>query len=633
MLDGGCRRYQTIFIFLCLFGCSFLFYASWYSEVENLSPADVSPLENFPAEFTAEDESFLDNLLVETVLDLPKFHEKPSEAQNAMEVGNVSFDKIQSDPTVQRFDLNRSDVIVFLHIQKTGGTTFERYMVRQIDLISPCVCQARRKRCRCMRPNSYKSPWLFSRFSTGWNCGLHSDWTELVASGCVDEYFDNREHRHVARRYFITTFLREPVSRFISEFHHVRRGATWLASRHLCNGRSPTAEELPPCFERSQHGWKDVTLDAFLACSSNLAFNRQTRMLADLRLVHCYNRSAMDMDRRDAIMLLSAKRNLLKMAFFGLQDEMRRSQYLFERTFGLHFTKPMVDLKSRTDSIQLTDEQRRQVEAVNRLDLDLYRFAKRVFNERFNHAKQQDILLLLFIIWIINNMMTTSTETPLTVVFPDSLEMSASNRESLSQMLTVCNPYDVPLHYKVLCTAPNMYVVDGASGRLKPRICSQVHIHRIGPMTDKNGAPLDPSTDKFRVEVKKMDGVSEVMKTDIIVYINQNGKRQVGFDQQQQAVKKLTACEQRNRCSATVDSQTTGGNRRSSIRDDDDSALCNFLLTTVSIICLVILLTPVSVDCQAEGPSWYPDWLRVSLPQKLISAYVLGILTKYLIKP
>ncbi|KRZ22265.1 Motile sperm domain-containing protein 1 [Trichinella pseudospiralis] len=244
--------------------------------------------------------------------------------------------------------------------------------------------------------------------------------------------------------------------------------------------------------------------------------------------------------------------------------------------------------------------------------------------------------LLLFIILIINNIMTTSNETPLMVVFPDSLEMSASNSESLSQMLTVCNPYDVPLYYKVLCTAPNMYIVDGASGRLKPRICSQVHIHRIGPLTDKNGAPLDPSTDKFRVEVKKMDGVSEVTKTDIIVYINQNGnaeKRQVGFDQQQ-AVKKPTACEQRNRCSSTVDSQTTGGNRRSSsIRDDDDSALCNFLLTTVSIICLVILLTPVSVDCHAEGPSWYPDWLRASLPQKLISAYVLGILTKYLIKP
>ena len=28
--------------------------------------------------------------------------------------------------------------------------------------------------------------WLFSRYSTGWKCGLHPDWTELT--GCVDTY-------------------------------------------------------------------------------------------------------------------------------------------------------------------------------------------------------------------------------------------------------------------------------------------------------------------------------------------------------------------------------------------------------------------------------------------------------------
>ena len=28
--------------------------------------------------------------------------------------------------------------------------------------------------------------WLFSRYSTGWKCGLHPDWTELT--GCVDKY-------------------------------------------------------------------------------------------------------------------------------------------------------------------------------------------------------------------------------------------------------------------------------------------------------------------------------------------------------------------------------------------------------------------------------------------------------------
>ena len=32
----------------------------------------------------------------------------------------------------------------------------------------------------------------------------------------------------------------------------------------------------------------DVTLEEFTSCPHNLAFNRQTRMLADLDLVNCY---------------------------------------------------------------------------------------------------------------------------------------------------------------------------------------------------------------------------------------------------------------------------------------------------------------------------------------------------------
>lgn len=32
-------------------------------------------------------------------------------------------------------------------------------------------------------------------------------------------------------RYYYITFLREPVARYISEFRHVQRGATWRASR------------------------------------------------------------------------------------------------------------------------------------------------------------------------------------------------------------------------------------------------------------------------------------------------------------------------------------------------------------------------------------------------------------------
>ncbi|MPC73000.1 Heparan-sulfate 6-O-sulfotransferase 3 [Portunus trituberculatus] len=76
-------------------------------------------------------------------------------------------------------------------------------------------------------------------------------------------------------------------------------------------------------------------MDEFMACSSNLAMNRETRMLADLSLVGCYNTSMMTPEDRGRIMLLSAKRNLKKMAFYGLTEEQGISQYLFEVIFNL----------------------------------------------------------------------------------------------------------------------------------------------------------------------------------------------------------------------------------------------------------------------------------------------------------
>lgn len=88
------------------------------------------------------------------------------------------------------FHIKGDDVIVFLHIQKTGGTTFGRHLVRNIQLERPCECHAGQKKCTCYRPGK-RDTWLFSRFSTGWSCGLHADWTELT--NCVPSFMSNRE--------------------------------------------------------------------------------------------------------------------------------------------------------------------------------------------------------------------------------------------------------------------------------------------------------------------------------------------------------------------------------------------------------------------------------------------------------
>ncbi|KAL7866162.1 hypothetical protein SRHO_G00114090, partial [Serrasalmus rhombeus] len=95
------------------------------------------------------------------------------------------------------FDIRGDDVIVFLHIQKTGGTTFGRHLVRNIRLERPCDCKPGQKKCSCHRPGRDES-WLFSRFSTGWSCGLHADWTELT--NCVPVLMEKKQQQQASKR-------------------------------------------------------------------------------------------------------------------------------------------------------------------------------------------------------------------------------------------------------------------------------------------------------------------------------------------------------------------------------------------------------------------------------------------------
>lgn len=91
---------------------------------------------------------------------------------------------------------NNQFVLVFVHIQKTGGSYFGRQLVKSLDMKKPCICKSGKKRCKCTRDGKI---WLFSRYSTGWACGLHADWTELHE--CVNEKM-NKMEKDVRKRRF-----------------------------------------------------------------------------------------------------------------------------------------------------------------------------------------------------------------------------------------------------------------------------------------------------------------------------------------------------------------------------------------------------------------------------------------------
>ncbi|MED6263562.1 Heparan-sulfate 6-O-sulfotransferase 1-B [Characodon lateralis] len=114
-------------------------------------------------------------------------------------------------------------------------------------------------------------------------------------------------------------------------------------------------------------------------------------MLADLSLVGCYNMSTVPEKKRAQLLLESAKKNLRDMAFFGLTEYQRKTQFLFERTFRLRFIRPFMQYNStRAAGVDLDNATVQHIEELNELDMDLYDYARDLFQQRYQFTRQQE---------------------------------------------------------------------------------------------------------------------------------------------------------------------------------------------------------------------------------------------------
>nr|XP_037846464.1 heparan-sulfate 6-O-sulfotransferase 1-like [Chlorocebus sabaeus] len=266
-----------------------------------------------------------------------------------------------------------------------GGTTFGHHLMQNVGLEVPCDYRSSQK-CTCYRPNR-RETWLFSRFSTGWSCQLHADWTELT--NCVPGMLDRRNSAalRTPRKFYYITPLEDPMSRYLSKWRHVQRGATWKMSLHMCDWRTPTPEELPPYYEGTD--WSGCTLHEFMDCLYNLANNHQVRMLADLSLVAYYNLSFIPEGKRAQLLLESVKKNLRGMAFLGLTELQRKTQYRFDQMFNLKFTRPFMQYNStRTGSVEVDEDTIRRIQELNDLDMQLYAYAKDLSQQPHQYKQQ-----------------------------------------------------------------------------------------------------------------------------------------------------------------------------------------------------------------------------------------------------
>ncbi|KER29652.1 hypothetical protein T265_03761 [Opisthorchis viverrini] len=354
---------------------------------------------------------FLYYALRETVVSYPISY-------NGIHFFLAATQKANNDTTVIVHPLHSSvqqSVLVFLHIQKTGGSLVERRLVKDGLRNRSCLCTPHFRRCECR--TKLGNTWIVSRFSTGWICGLHADLTEYTE--CVQDKLTELDGTIVQRRFIYFTLLRNPVDRFLSEWLHVRRGATWHGANLHCGGRPPDNRAYRPCYTlpefsgnstqvwfRGHPTWTGVDLDTFVKCKYNLALNRQTRMLANLRSLGCYRhllewnmpRSPFQATVPQRALLNSAKYNLATfLRTFGLSDYLAYTQYLYQRSLHITFNRLFVANESSERLSHayhvrrnMSDSQLQLIRDANGLDQMLYDFVTRLFTLRITWHVARD---------------------------------------------------------------------------------------------------------------------------------------------------------------------------------------------------------------------------------------------------
>ncbi|XP_060070837.1 motile sperm domain-containing protein 1-like [Ylistrum balloti] len=196
-------------------------------------------------------------------------------------------------------------------------------------------------------------------------------------------------------------------------------------------------------------------------------------------------------------------------------------------------------------------------------------------------------------------------------VFPSSLTFYSDDQSTHKQVLTLYNPYDFPLRFKVLCTTPRKYTVVEAEGTIKEKCCCDIVIRHIDICINNEGIK-----DKFRIQVvehgqKKILGRKEV----ISVLLPKKESSPPSLEDT------FMSMPVPGRGKDTI--QPPSSSRQGpvgNVRGGGPSLI--ILLAAVS--CILALMMPTQ---GMDSETSLPEYLHLSIHQKLIAAYILGLVT------
>ncbi|XP_023139168.2 motile sperm domain-containing protein 1 isoform X3 [Amphiprion ocellaris] len=200
-------------------------------------------------------------------------------------------------------------------------------------------------------------------------------------------------------------------------------------------------------------------------------------------------------------------------------------------------------------------------------------------------------------------------------VFPTELVFYADEQSSHKQVLTLYNPYEFALKFKVLCTAPNKYTVVDATGAVKPQCCVDIVIRHRDVRACHYGV-----YDKFRLQVSEQSQRKALGRKEVTATLRPSAS--------QEPPSPRTQDEERRIKEQFADSEFFEQTAFQTAESRPVAGGPSLLTVLLGLVCMAVLMLPTL----GEQESTVPVYLHLSVNKKLVAAYVLGLLTMVILR-
>lgn len=270
---------------------------------------------------------------------------------------------------LNEIDIQPTDRVVFIHIAKTAGTTFNA-------VLEPVMSGM----------PTYPSFYLHDL--------LCAELENLRQYHFFSGHFPYKVFESIFPEGFIgLTFLRDPVSRTISNFNFLQQllqrddsGVLGYSGKEREQAQKMTLVELIQCGETHFRNTFGNVQTVFVGASDALE-NESGDMPEDFSSL----RTKLENMVSTRLGLDIAKRRLVETAFFGITERFQDSLFLLAYTFGW---RPMLNkirlnrTSEKSDNLQMSADTLAVIRNNTSLDLELYEFGQELFEKRFYEMTQ-----------------------------------------------------------------------------------------------------------------------------------------------------------------------------------------------------------------------------------------------------